>query len=189
MDAVAEFIRTNKSGDEIRGDPGIGKSALAGQLVKINDYIHHFNVRAMSCNTPEAFLRNICAQLITAYDLPYQSLPAEAARYAGFLSSLFGEATASRPGQPVVIVVDALDEVDDTATATGRNPLYLPVKLPDGVYVILTAQPAKTPLPPPENRGGGAAATASSTAVNCASMVPGQSSRNSSAGTVPSGAW
>jgi len=43
-------------------------------------------------------------------------------------------------------------------------------------------------LPSPENRGGGAAATASSTAVNCASMVPGQSSRNSSAGTVPSGA-
>jgi hypothetical protein len=31
-------------------------------------------------------------------------------------------------------------------------------------------------LPPPENRGGGAAATASSTAMNCASMVPGQPS-------------
>ena len=31
-------------------------------------------------------------------------------------------------------------------------------------------------LPPPENCGGGAVATASSTAVNCASMVPGQSS-------------
>jgi hypothetical protein len=43
-------------------------------------------------------------------------------------------------------------------------------------------------LPPPENRGGGAAATASNMAVNCASMVPGQPSRNSSAGTVPSGA-
>ena len=28
-----------------------------------------------------------------------------------------------------------------------------------------------------------------STAVNCASMVPGQTSRNSSAGTVLSGAW
>jgi hypothetical protein len=39
-------------------------------------------------------------------------------------------------------------------------------------------------LPPPENRRGAAAATASSTAVNCASMVPGQPSRNSSAGTV-----
>ena len=29
------------------------------------------------------------------------------------------------------------------------------------------------PLAPPENRGGGAAAIASSTAVNCAPMVPG----------------
>ena len=130
MEAVAEFIRTNKIGDfEIRGDPGIGKSALAGQLVKINDYIHHFNVRAMSCNTPEAFLRNICAQLISAYDLPYQSLPAEAARYAGFLSSLLGETLATVPrGIWPTVTGRELTSSGDTPLAVAlprRTPRFL----------------------------------------------------------------
>ncbi len=147
FDAVARFIRENPRGYfEVRGDPGIGKSALAAELVETNGYVHHFNVRAEGCNTPEAFLRNICAQLITSYDLPYQSLPDEAVRDASFLNRLLAEAVANRPGQPVVIVVDALDEVDDAAAGVGRNPLYLPVTLPDGVYFVLTAQPTKTPL-------------------------------------------
>jgi hypothetical protein len=147
FDAVAGFMRENPRGYfEIRGDPGIGKSALAAKLVESNGYVHHFNVRAHGCNTSEAFLENICAQLIVSYDLPYQSLPDEAARDAGFLTRLLAEAAATLPGQPVVIVVDALDEVDDTAATAGRNPLQLPVTLPDGVYFVLTAQPAKTPL-------------------------------------------
>lgn len=147
LDAVADFIRNNTGGYlEIRGDPGIGKSALAAQLVKVNGYIHHFNIRVEGFNTPEAFLRNICAQLITEYDLPYQSVPGDVVRDASFLSRLLSEAIASLPGQPVVIVVDALDEVDDATATGGRNPLHLPVTLPDGVYVILTMQPWLPPL-------------------------------------------
>ena len=147
FDAVARFIRENPRGYfEIRGDPGIGKSALAAELVETNGYVHHFNVRAEGCNTPEAFLRNICAQLIISYDLPHQSVPDEAVRDAGFLNRLLAEAAASRLGEPVVIVVDALDEVDDAAATVGRNPLHLPVTLPDGIYFVLTAQLAKTPL-------------------------------------------
>jgi hypothetical protein len=130
----------------IQGGPGIGKSALAAQLVKVNDYIHHFNDLAAGCNSPEAFLANVCAQLIVAYDLPYRSLPAAAAHDAGFLTRLLGEATASLPGQPVVIVVDALDEVDQATTPAGGNPLFLPKTLPAGVYFILTTQPTTVPL-------------------------------------------
>jgi hypothetical protein len=147
LDAVASFIRDTEGGYlEIRGDPGIGKSALAARLVAVNGYIHHFNTRVEGYNTPEAFLSNVCAQLITEYDLPYQTLPDEAIRDASFLSRLLSEAVAARPGQPVVIVVDALDEVDDATATAGRNPLYLPVTLPTGVYVILTSQPWRPPL-------------------------------------------
>jgi len=43
--------------------------------------------------------------------------------------------------EPLVIVVDNLDEVNQY-TAGGKNILYLPKNLPDGVYFFLTRQPS-----------------------------------------------
>ncbi len=50
---------------------------------------------------------------------------------------MIDEAAQKRNGQPVIIAVDALDEVDE-ASYRNANILYLPPHLPDGVYFILT---------------------------------------------------
>ena len=106
----------------------------------------HFNVRADGSSTAEAFLKNVCAQLIGAYDLAYLTVPDDATHNADFLNRLLDEAATKRHGQPVVIVVDALNEVDNTSALPGVNPLFLPPTLPVGVYFVVTTQPEKVSL-------------------------------------------
>jgi NACHT N-terminal Helical domain 2 len=142
FDATTRFTDTHTSGYYfIRGDPGIGKSALAAQLVKTNRYIHHFNIRSEGINKTDTFLRNVCAQLIVVYQLQHTFLPPETTQDAGFLSLLLGEVSDKLGSQEkAIIVVDALDEVDTLGLSPGANTLYLPVTLPQGIYVIITTR-------------------------------------------------
>lgn len=143
FDSIRRFIREEPRGYFIlRGDPGIGKSALLAQLVKREGYLHHFNVRSEGIRRPETFLRNICSQLVATYHLEQHTfLPPEATRNSLFLSSLL-EKVSSRlqPGEQVVLAVDALDESDSTLLTPGANALYLPHTLPPSIYVIVTTR-------------------------------------------------
>jgi hypothetical protein len=59
---------------------------------------------------------------------------------------LLDESALKRNGQPLIIAVDALDEVDP-ASYRDANILYLPPHLPDGVYFIQTQRRGvKVPL-------------------------------------------
>lgn len=146
FDAVDQFTNENRRGYFIiRGDPGIGKTAFAAQLVRTRKHIHHFNIQAEGINRADSFLRNICAQLIAAYDLNLAALPADATRDAGVLNRLLGEVSNRlRQGEQAVIVVDALDEADSLGMPKGANTLYLPMMLPQGIYMVVTTR--KTPL-------------------------------------------
>jgi len=125
----------------IQGEPGIGKTALLGQLVKIRGCVHHFNISTQGIRTPQAFLSNVCAQLIVRYKLPYAVLPVEATQDGGFLSCLLTEA-AEKPGNvPLLVAVDALDEAEDTSMPPGANRLFLPPALPTGVFFIVSTRP------------------------------------------------
>jgi hypothetical protein len=127
----------------IRGEPGIGKTAIAATLVLRGSYVHHFNIAPENIRSPRQFLENVCAQLIVRYELDHATLPAEAGQDAGFLSALLAEAAAAaRDGGdgPVVVVVDALDEAEDSGLAPSANRLYLPRSLPDGVFFVVTTR-------------------------------------------------
>jgi hypothetical protein len=143
MNAVDERLLGLPSGYVfIDGQPGIGKSAVMAELVRTRDYVHHFNVATDGIRAPEQFLRNVCAQLIARYKLPYDELPPDAGRDTGFLDVLLRDAAAAAEVQddlPVVLVVDALDEAEEPSGQdyqAGVNRLKLPAMLPDGVVVI-----------------------------------------------------
>jgi hypothetical protein len=140
FDDVNRFIDENPRGYFfIIGDPGIGKSALAAQTVKQNGYVHHFNIRAEGINKATTFLKNVCAQLIAAYELEHTVLPPETTDDAGFLNKLLGEVSEKlKADERCVIVVDALDEVDRIGTPTGANLLYLPLTVPESIYFVVT---------------------------------------------------
>jgi hypothetical protein len=124
----------------ISGEPGIGKSSLMAQLIKTRGAVHHFNSVLMGIRSPKDFLENICAQLILRYQLNHSTLPPEAGKNSGFLSQLLGEIANQRQQQPVVILVDALDEAEDTDLPAGANRLFLPPSLPEGIFFIVTSR-------------------------------------------------
>lgn len=140
FDALDQFLARTPSGYFIvKGEPGIGKSALMAQLVKADQCVHHFVVSTQGINRADQFLENVCAQLIARYNLDRPVwLPPEASRDSGFLSALLQEMSEGLAvGQQALILVDALDEVD-WRERTGENVLFLPPTLPPGVFVIVT---------------------------------------------------
>lgn len=124
----------------IRGEPGIGKTALLSQLVKTRGYIHHFNVAPQNIRSTQTFLENVCVQLIVRYQLDHVTLPPEASQDSAFLGQLLNEARAKQPDRPVVILIDALDEAENVGLPTGANRLFLPRVLPDGVFFVMTSR-------------------------------------------------
>jgi hypothetical protein len=125
----------------VNGEPGIGKTSLLARLVKQNNFIHHFNIATQNIRTAKDFLGNVCAQIITAYGLEYSTLPDNATRDSGFLSSLLLQAVAKSNGKPVVIVIDALDEAEDDGLPPDVNRLFLPSVLPEGVFFLVSTRP------------------------------------------------
>src|SRR6185295_13429139 len=75
----------------IRGDAGIGKTALIAQMTKRTDAIYFFNQRSARSNTPEICHRSLCAQLIEAFGLKHGSLPAGAGENGNALLDLLEE--------------------------------------------------------------------------------------------------
>ncbi len=144
FDAIDGFMREKTRGYVlVRGDPGIGKTALAAQIVKTRGYVHHFNIRAEGINKASDFLKSICSQLIAVYGLEHTVLPPEATQDGGFLRKLLDEVSGKLNGGKCTIVVDALDEVDNLGLTPGTNTLYLPLTLPEGIYVICTMRREK----------------------------------------------
>ncbi|MFB8791352.1 MAG: NACHT domain protein [Potamolinea sp.] len=129
----AQFLENHPKGYfTVLGDAGMGKSAIAAKYVYDNHPICYFNVLVERNNTPEMFLESIRGQLINRYRLEN----AEKACLADLLAKV---AQKLGDGERLVLVVDALDEVEQV---TGpENILYLPKTLPDGVYFLLTRRP------------------------------------------------
>lgn len=148
FDALDAFLREHDRGYfVVQGEPGIGKTALVAQLVKTRRYTHHFNDAPQGIVKPDQFLENICVQLIARYKLDrfYSSL--EARRDSGYLAELLEEVSAKLDeGQRAVILVDALDEAERPFDPRA-NVLYLPSRVPRGVYFAVTHRPvADLPL-------------------------------------------
>jgi hypothetical protein len=125
----------------VRGEPGIGKTAVLAGLVKRYGWVHHFTSAPQGIRSAAAFLANVCAQLIVRYGLDHPALPPEATRDGGFLARLLAEAATGT--EPVVVVVDALDEADPTGTAANR--LFLPPDLPPNVYFVVSTRETADP--------------------------------------------
>lgn len=142
FEAIEKFVNKHSSGYfVIQGDPGIGKSALlAAGVLRFGWQVHHFNIALESRNTLARFLRNICARLITFYELPHAELPERFDEHGGFLRLLLDEVSAKLPaGKKLVIAIDALDEAEQLGPR--QNPLCLPSAMPKGVYAVMTTRP------------------------------------------------
>lgn len=154
--AIREFLQQQSKGYFIlEADPGVGKSAIMARCVQLFNgrCLTHFNIRSQGIIRADQFLENICTQLIEGYSLNYSSgLPKNTTRDGNVLARLLGEASKTLArGQKLVVVVDALDEVDLFSQTPFSNVLYLPDALPDNVYFILSKRPKQLSLPQSDN--------------------------------------
>ncbi|WP_414568280.1 AAA family ATPase [Nostoc sp. CCY 9925] len=132
FDAFKQFCNKNRSGYfTVVGDAGMGKSTIAAKYVWHNKSPCYFNIRQTSSNRAELFLESIRQQLTKRYQL--QNV--EKANLADLLEQVSKKIPVS---ERLVIVVDALDEVEQEA---GGNLLDLPTALPERVYFLLTRRP------------------------------------------------
>ncbi|MGD2115092.1 MAG: CHAT domain-containing protein, partial [Acidobacteriota bacterium] len=76
---------------QVVAEPGVGKSAIIAELVRRHGWVHHFNRLRANVVRPEAFLANVCAQLILAHDLDVPDLPPEATRDNNYFVRILGE--------------------------------------------------------------------------------------------------
>ncbi|WP_392476240.1 helix-turn-helix domain-containing protein [Nostoc sp. C110] len=131
--SIQEFLKNHNSGYfQIIGDAGMGKSAIAAHYVLNNpETICFFNIRAEGKNRPDSFLRLIRQQLTQRFQMPDLA----DADLSNLLTTASGKLSA---WESLVIIVDALDEVDQEGNG---NLLYLPTFLPEKVYFILTRRP------------------------------------------------
>jgi hypothetical protein len=148
--AIAEFLQKNRKGYFVlEAEPGVGKTSIMAKLVLLlkRRCVVHFNSQSQGIVRAEQFLENACLHLIRRYQLNYPQLPENATRDGNFLSRLLGEVSAKLGGQKLILVVDALDEVEISLQGRGSNVLYLPDVLPNNVYFIVSKQPKTLPLP------------------------------------------
>jgi hypothetical protein len=148
--AIADFLQKNRKGYFVlEAEPGVGKSSIMAKLVLLlkRRCVAHFNSQSQGIVRAEQFLENACLHLIRGYQLNYPQLPENATRDGNFLSRLLGEVSAKLGGKKLILVVDALDEVEIGLQGRGSNVLYLPDALPDNVYFIVSKQPKTLPLP------------------------------------------
>lgn len=128
----------------VRADPGMGKSAVLANHVRRTGCLAYFNQRSCGLTRASQFLESVCHQLAERSGIPRHAVPDDL-RDGGTFAELLDEA-ASRADEPLVLAVDALDEVDQSSQDRTANILYLPPQLPTGVYVILTKRNVPLPL-------------------------------------------
>ncbi|MEA2583625.1 MAG: hypothetical protein QOF33_1710 [Thermomicrobiales bacterium] len=123
---------------EIVADGGLGKTALAAEIVRRYGATPFFADASVGVREAKQFLTHMCGALIQRYNLGYTHLPARAGDNAAFLGEVLERAAGTAP-EPVWLVVDALDEAEKPPRRA--NPLLLPAHLPHRVYVIATRRP------------------------------------------------
>jgi serine/threonine-protein kinase len=143
--AIEEFIKKNNKGYcFIVGPPGAGKSAIAAKYVNDNSTIGYFNIQSEEKNTPDAFLKSLNTQLEHSLkSIQKKAVPDKPSGYATFIRERLEAATQHTKENPLIIVIDALDEVNMMGAPATNNLLYLPQNLPARVFFIITTRPGQ----------------------------------------------
>jgi hypothetical protein len=146
--AIEDFIASAASGYfTIEGDPGAGKTAILAEYVRRTGCVAHFNIRSQSLNTSGYFIQSLGSHLAARYGIPAPSQGGDRDRYGQILGRMVADARSAVPtGESLVIVVDALDEVNSSGDPPGTNVLFLPSHLPAGVYFLLSSRHTEAPL-------------------------------------------
>ncbi|MBO9362631.1 MAG: AAA family ATPase, partial [Thermoflexus sp.] len=149
MARLDAWIAGNRSGRLLITAPaGFGKTALLANWVKERKgkggfiAYHFFSRRDDKTRSVLEAYRNLLRQLFVYHELDEEGLPNEESALRDAIFGMMKERGA-RPDEPLVIVLDGLDEADQPF-----SPPF-PSRLPDGVFVVASARAGEGEAPPP----------------------------------------
>jgi len=143
---IKTFIKEHQSGYfTVKGNAGIGKSALAVKYANDNKtLLHIIDYQKNSKNTAKHFIKNICLQLIEKHNLPIEELPFDYDKDGDYLEEILIKVSKRLiEKQKIVITVDGLDELSDLTQFEEKNILHLPEVLPKGIFFLMTMRNLK----------------------------------------------
>jgi tetratricopeptide (TPR) repeat protein len=143
-EAIDSLLKSSPSGSLwLVAGPGAGKSSVLAAVVQRYQAINHFVSRSEGRNNQSAILRSLIAQILThmdAEELPEANDDLLPQQLANLLAR---QALRPTTPDPLIIVLDALDELGDDE-AISRFLRVLPQELPSGAYIVMSSRP----LPP-----------------------------------------
>jgi len=143
---IDSFLASARHGYfHIQGKPGEGKTTILAEFVKRQGCPAYFNVHAERRTGAEAFANSLFEQLCHRFAGQSQT---PAATLSNDLSELLRHVNLALPAdERLVVVVDALDEVETANRSLGENILRLPSILPERVFFVVSSrQGVRVPL-------------------------------------------
>lgn len=141
------FLSSNDRGVfAIEANAGLGKSAVMAHLARTRPWPHHFVELTPGVGGIAEGLRSLSLQLVEQWNLTSFQEEAVESSPTAFLEVLSAACQArnqQRPGEKIVILVDALDE---SARGANGNFMGLPNALPAGAYLVVSHRPVDITL-------------------------------------------
>ena len=127
----------------IWGASGSGKTALIARAVEgaktaTGDVICRFIGATPEPSNIRALLESLCQQITRQYDPQDKKIPTE---YKDLIQDFPKRLALARPEKPLVIFLDALDQLSDSENA--RKLTWLPANLPPNVRLIVSTLPGE----------------------------------------------
>lgn len=125
----------------IWGESGSGKSALMSKAIENaqksgQEVIFRFIGVTPESSNGYALLQSLCRQVSRNYGVNEHSIPTE---YKDLVKEFIKRLALATKEKPLVIFLDALDQLTDTHNA--RNLKWLPIELPQYVHLIVSTLP------------------------------------------------
>jgi len=140
--SVAAYLKRNDPHPLVAWGPsGAGKSALMARLVQQAQATNQAVVCRFIGATPEssngrALLESLCRQVSRLYGADDANIPSE---YKDLVPELPKRLALAKPNKPLVLFLDALDQISDADKADRLG--WLPWELPPHVHLVVSSLP------------------------------------------------
>jgi hypothetical protein len=139
---IEKFLANTRNGYfQIEAEPGEGKTTILAEYVKRHGCPAYFNSQSEGRTSSEAFVKSLTDQLTARFKLKTEECGVGPLASAIDISQLLQQASVALGSDgKLVIVVDALDEVDSSTRIPGENILHFPTTLPPRVFFLTSAR-------------------------------------------------
>jgi NACHT domain- and WD repeat-containing protein len=125
------------------GPSGSGKSALLAEAIRQAqragyEPIHRFLGATPDSSNVRALLESLCHQISRRYGEDEASIPSE---YRELVQEFPKRLALARPENPIILFLDALDQITDAGNACGL--VWLPTVLPQNAHLIISTLPGE----------------------------------------------